>query len=175
MTEARLVEGEGGWREPQGEGWYVLNAREAKWQENELGLYCNFEGGTSFPELGFNISRLPPGAPMAMYHREPHQEGFFVLDGDAVLIIEGQERPLRRWDYVHVPRDVPHVIVAAGDGAVVIAAGSRTGEKGVFYPAEPAAAEYGAAAEADTDSPREAYARFGPLVDGPYRGDFLPD
>src|SRR6185312_10538425 len=175
MTEARLVEGEGGWREPQGEGWYVLNARDAKWRENELGLYCNFEGDVPFPELGFNISRLPPGAPMAMYHREPHQEGFFVLDGEAVLIVEGEERSLRRWDYVHVPRDIPHVIVAAGDGALVVAAGGRLGEKGVFYPADSVAARHGAAAEADTDSPREAYARFGPLVDQQYGGDFLPD
>jgi uncharacterized cupin superfamily protein len=175
MTEARLVEGEGGWREPQGEGWYVLNARDAKWQENELGFYCNFEGDTPFAEFGFNISHLPPGAPMAMYHHEPHQEGFLVLDGEALLIVEGEERPLRRWDYVHVPRDVPHVIVAVGTGAVVLAAGGRTGEKGVFYPAEPVAAKHGAAAAADTDQAREAYARFGQLVNSGYRGGFLPD
>ncbi len=175
MTEAKLVEGEGGWREPQGDGWYVLNARDAKWQENELGFYCNFEGDTRFPEFGFNVSYLPAGAPMAMYHREPHQEGFLVLEGEAVLIVEGEERPLRRWDYVHTPRDVPHVIVASGEGAVVLAVGGRTGEDGVFYPAEPAAAKHGAAAEADTDKPREAYARFSPLVDSTYSGDFLPD
>ena len=119
MTEARLVRNEGGWLEPEGEGWYVLNATDAKWLSNELGWYCNFEGAERFPEFGFNINVLPPGKPMAMYHREPHQEGFYVLDGEAILIVDGEERRLKQWDYVHCERDVPHVIVGAGDGALV--------------------------------------------------------
>ncbi len=91
MTEADLTQTEGGWREPQGEGWYVLNAQDAKWLSNEMGWYCNFEGAVRFPEFGLNLNRLPPGAPMAIYHHEPHQEGFLVLDGEALLIIDGEE------------------------------------------------------------------------------------
>src|SRR3954470_20011872 len=81
--------------------WYVLNARDARWSVNEMGWYCNFEEGKRFPEFGINLNVLPPGKPMAMYHHEPYQEGFLVLDGEAVLIIDGEERQLRKWDYVH--------------------------------------------------------------------------
>src|SRR3954454_23124773 len=110
--------------------WYVLNAKDAQWSVNELGWHCNFEEGERFPELGINLNVLPPGKPMAMYHHEPYQEGFLVLDGEAVLIIDGEERPLRKWDYVHCPRDVPHVVVGAGEGALVLAVGSRVGPDG---------------------------------------------
>ncbi len=60
MTEARLAQGKDGWLEPEGEGWYVLNAQDAKWLSNEMGWYCNFEGADRFPEFGFNLNRLPP-------------------------------------------------------------------------------------------------------------------
>jgi uncharacterized cupin superfamily protein len=91
MTEARLAKAEEGWLEPEGDGWYVLNAQDAKWLSNEMGWYCNFEGAERFLEFGLNLNRLPPGAPMALYHLEPVQEGFLVLDGEALLIIEGEE------------------------------------------------------------------------------------
>ena len=174
MKEAKLAQAEGGWLEPEGDGWYVLNAQDAKWLTNEMGGYCSFEGQERFPEFGLNLNRLPPGAPMAMYHHEPYQEGFLVLDGEAVLIIEGEERALKRWDYVHCPRDVPHVIVGAGDGGLVLAVGSRVGPQGVGYPVDEAALKHGAGVETATSEPREAYARFGKLEastgpDGPLR------
>ena len=176
MTEARLTKTDEDWLAPEGEGWYVLNARDAKWLSNEMGWYCNFEGESSFPEFGFNLNRLPPGAPMAMYHHEPHQEGFLVLEGDAVLIVEGEEHPLRQWDYVHLPADVPHVIVGAGDGALVLAAGGRVGGGGVTYPVDEAAARVGASVEVETSDPREAYAAYNRPEASPYpiREDFLP-
>jgi uncharacterized cupin superfamily protein len=162
MTEARLTRAEGGWLEPAGvEEWYVVNARDARWSSNEMGWYCSFEGTERFREFGLNLNRLGPGQPMAMYHHEPYQEGFLVLDGDALLIIEGKERPLRRWDYVHCPRDVPHVILGAGDnGALVLAVGSRVGPDGGSYPADEAAIRHGAGVEVATADPREAYTRF---------------
>jgi uncharacterized cupin superfamily protein len=175
MTEARLVRNEGGWLEPDGEGWYVLNATDARWLSNELGWYCNFEGAERFPEFGFNLNVLPPGKPMAMYHREPHQEGFYVLDGEAILIVDGEERPLRQWDYVHCERDVPHVIVGAGDGALVLAVGSRVGEGGATYPVDAAAMKNGAGVEVETSDPREAYARFDEIVPSAFPEGLLPD
>src|SRR4051794_31983649 len=105
--------------------WYVLNARDAEWSVNELGWYCNFEEAERFQEFGINLNVLPPGKPMAMYHHEPYQEGFLVLDGEAVLIIDGEERRLRKWDYVHCPRDVPHAVVGAGEGAAAPKGGFR--------------------------------------------------
>jgi uncharacterized cupin superfamily protein len=140
--------------------WFVVNARDAPWLETTMGKFCNFEvDGERFRQMGFNLNVLAPGEPMAMYHREDGQEAFLVLDGECTLIVEGEERPLRRWDFFHCPPNVAHVIVGAGDRpAIVLAAGSRMHGRSVFYPADPAAQRHGAAPAADTADPKEAYA-----------------
>ena len=175
MTEARLTKADGGWREPQGDGWYVLNAQDAKWLSNEMGWYCNFEGSESWPEFGLNVNWLPPGAPMAMYHHEPLQEGFFVLDGEALRIIEGEEHPLKRWDYVHCPPGVPHVLIGAGAGALVLAVGARAPGVHATYPVDEAALRHGAGVEVETDNARDTYAKFGKLETSTYPGRLLPE
>ena len=87
---------------PKGEGWFVLNARDAGWRHAEgRGAYSQFEGDVEFPQLGIHLVVLEPGEPMSMYHWEVDQEDFLVLAGEALLIIEGEERPLRQWDFVH--------------------------------------------------------------------------
>jgi uncharacterized cupin superfamily protein len=147
--------------------WFVLNAREARWAWNEMGGYCNFEDGdTRFEQLGINLNALPPGAPMAMYHEEPGQEDFLVLKGEALLIVEGEERPLKQWDFVHCPPHTKHVIVGAGsEPCLVLAVGARRGQ--ASYPVDEAAVRHGAGVESATSSPKDAYARYGPLEDGP--------
>jgi quercetin dioxygenase-like cupin family protein len=78
-----------------GEGWFVLNARESRWKdEGPLGSYCTFEGKRRFPHFGMNISVLAPGERIGMYHRENGQEAFLVLAGNCTLIVEGEERQL---------------------------------------------------------------------------------
>src|SRR5579875_2225125 len=94
-TDAGLV--------PQGAGWFVLNAREARWLDGEFGAYTRFEGEPGFPKLGFNIGVLAPGQPACYYHAEDEQEDFLVLSGECLLLIEGEERPLKAWDFVHCP------------------------------------------------------------------------
>ena len=45
-----------------GEGWFIVNARDSRWRdEGRLGSYCTFEGKRRFPHLGINISVLNPG------------------------------------------------------------------------------------------------------------------
>lgn len=157
-------------------GWHILNARDAQWFESrDLGCYANFEQGERFPELGVNIVMAKPGQPIAMYHREPHQEGFLVLSGEAIAIVEGEERPLRAWDYLHCAAGVNHVVVAAGTGpCVLLAVGSRVGPKGVVYPVNDAALAHGAGVTTETESPQEAYAAFPADVETPFREEFLP-
>lgn len=76
---------------PKGEGWFVINARDARWLHSEaLGSYCGFEGEPHFSQLGINVNVLPPGQPMAMYHGENGQEDFLVVSGEAVLIVEAR-------------------------------------------------------------------------------------
>jgi uncharacterized cupin superfamily protein len=147
--------------------WFVLNARDARWVWNEMGGYCNFEeGDTRFEQVGVNLNALHPGVPMAMYHEEPGQEDFLVLKGEALLIVEGQERPLKAWDFVHCPPHTKHVILGAGDGpSLVLAVGARKGQ--ASYPVDETAVRHGAGVESETSSPKDAYAKYGPLEEGP--------
>ena len=166
---------------PKGDGWFVLNARDAPWSERPgRGAVCPFEGDADFPQLGINLQRLGPGEPMSMYHWEADQEDFLVLDGEALLIVEGEERPLRRWDLVHCPAGAAHTIVGAGDRpCLVLAVGAR--ERSVDnpdwggYPVEAAALRRGAGVEEETTEPAKAYARFPARSRTACREGWLPD
>lgn len=144
-----------------GEGWFILNARESRWKdEGPLGSFCNFEGKQRFRQLGINISVLEPGEAMGMYHRENAQEGFLVLAGECVLIVEEQERRLRAWDFFHCPGGTQHIIVGAGEEAAIVVAMGARGRGiggGIVYPVSEAAARHGASVERETTSPAEAY------------------
>lgn len=159
VPEAKLENGV-----PQTAGWFVVNAREARWVHNEMGHYCGFEGSgdAGFEQLGINLNVLPPGSPMAMYHEEPGQEGFLVLRGECLLIVEGQERPLQTWDFVHCPPQTKHVIVGAGEHpALVLAVGARKGR--ATYPVDETAVRHGAGVDHEVASSREAYAGYSAL------------
>jgi uncharacterized cupin superfamily protein len=110
-----------------GKGWFVLNAREAPWRQADgRSAICDFEGKTDFEQLGINVSVLEPGQSLGMYHWEADQEDFLVLAGEALLIVEGEEQPLRQWDFVHCPAETKHIVVGAGSGpSVVLAVGAR--------------------------------------------------
>ena len=77
------------------------------------------------------------------------------------LIVDGEERPLRQWDFVHCPAGTEHVFVGAGDEpCVVLMVGERSEDERLFYPASELAAQYGASAEEATPDPKQAYAPF---------------
>jgi uncharacterized cupin superfamily protein len=109
-----------------------------------------------------------------MYHREQLQEDFLVLDGECLLIVEGEERAMRKWDLFHCPPGVAHAIVGAGDGlSVVLAVGSRVGDGAVVYPADSVAQKHGAGVAVETSSPKEACA--GLVIEQvPYEEGWLP-
>jgi uncharacterized cupin superfamily protein len=156
--------------------YFVANVRQLRWQENELGASCEFDKHRErFPELGINLTVLAPGQPMTMYHRERYQEGFLVLRGECLLIVEGQETQLQQWDYFHCPPDVAHAIVGAGTGpSLILAVGNRLGPDVTVYPRDETALNYGAGVEQETPHPTEAYARFTrPAPDVPFREEFL--
>ena len=158
VPEAKLENGV-----PQSDGWFVVNARDSRWLHNELGAYCGFEGKgeAAFDQFGINLNVLPPGMPMAMYHEEPGQEDFLVLRGECILVVEGQERPLEAWDFVHCPPWTEHIFVGAGDGpCVIFMTGGRGREKRLVYPRSEVALRHGAGVETETTSAAEAYAPF---------------
>ena len=159
---------------PNGEGWFVLNAQEAKWVDGHFGAYTRFEGEPRFPQLGFNIAVLAPGQPACYYHGENEQEDFLVLSGKCLLLIEGQERPLRQWDFVHCPAWTEHVFVGAGAGpCAILAVGSRLTDE-VVYPRSELALRHKAGVEKETREPREAYAEIPADDEVPYRPGWLP-
>jgi uncharacterized cupin superfamily protein len=172
VAEARLDRTESG-LVPSGEGWFVLNAREARWHEGDFGVFTRFEGEPRFEQLGINLSLLWPGQPSCMYHGENEQEDFLVLSGECLLLIEGEERPLRAWDFVHCPAWTEHVFVGAGAGpCTILAVGGRTGGD-VIYPNSQLAERHGAGVEQETADPDEAYARFRPDAGAQYRDGWL--
>ena len=158
--------------------WFVKNLRDARWMNHDkFGAAGVFEPEPgAFEQLGINIRVLEPGQPNCLYHRENLQEDFLVLSGECLLLVDGEERPLKAWDFVHMPPDVDHVFVGAGDGpSAILMVGARSPDEELFYPAEEVAQKHGAAAEQGTPSAEEAYAPFGKRTEGrPASWDSLP-
>ena len=162
--------------QPVGAGWFVLNARDAHWRDGHFGAYTRFEGPdeAKFADIGINIGVLQPGQPACYYHGEDEQEDFLVLAGECLLLIEGEERRLRQWDFVHCPNWTEHVFVGAGDGpCAVLAIGGRSGGD-VVYPASELAQRHYAGAAERTEKSSEAYAGLPRDSDGAYRDGWLP-
>ena len=78
-------------------GWFVVNARDAAWMNNDqLQSCCIFESDdfvlrgrpdlTEYvkPGAGFVLRVLRPGQPAGMYHAESVEEDFLVLMGECV-------------------------------------------------------------------------------------------
>ena len=175
VHEAGLAQTENG-RVPDGDGWFVVNAREARWWYSDtFGSSCVFEGDVDFPDFGINIQVLSPGQPNCMYHGENAQENFLVLAGECLLLIEGEERLLRQWDFVHCPAWTEHVFVGAGSGpCAIVMVGARPDPEELRYPVVDVALKHNAGVEEETSSGREAYARFPKPTEGPYREGTLP-
>lgn len=144
------------------DGWFVLNLQDA------LAVRNAEKGGAAYPleprehpfrDVGVNVKVLQPGEPSALYHAEEAQEGFLVLAGECVLVVEEVERTLQRWDYFHCPAATRHVLVGAGDGpCAVLMVGARPEVERLHYPVSEIAARHGASVAKETDQPDEAYA-----------------
>ena len=165
---------------PKGEGWFALNMRDAEWRHVDgRGAVCtvldDFEGERQFAQLGVNPFVLRPGEAMAMYHWEADQEDFLVVSGEAVLIIEGEERQLRAWDFVHCPPNTKHTIIGAGSGpCLVIAIGARERDS-LGFTVDEVAKRHGVSVEEDTRDPGVAYAPFPRREPTAYRDGWLPE
>jgi uncharacterized cupin superfamily protein len=165
MNAARLEDGV-----PVTAGWFVVNAREAPWLHNEMRAICRFggEGEAHFDQLGIGLYWVQSGRPMSLYHHEAGQEDFLLLSGEAILIVEGAERSLRTWDFVHCPPRTRHTIVATGEEpALILAVGARVEKGSARYPVEAAAIRHGAGVPDDSVTPLQTYARFEEPRPGP--------
>ena len=177
VPEAPIEETDEG-RVAAGDGWFVLNATEARWRERpERGFSLPFDGRASFGQVCVLLYVLGPGEPIGMYHWEADQEDFLVLSGEGVLIVEGEERPLRQWDFVHCPPGTDHMIVGAGAGPCTLLAvgaqGNQTPDGWGGYTVDETAARHGVSVERETSDVGEAYARFADPFPARY-GGWLP-
>jgi quercetin dioxygenase-like cupin family protein len=166
MDEATLKQTEAG-LVPVSDGWFIMNLAEIAWESSAHGgTWCSFEPPESrSPLLGIGVHVLGPGETPGFYHAESNQEGFLVLAGECLAIVEGQERRLRAWDYLHCPPGTAHITIGAGEmPCAILMVGTRSPDAKIHYLVEPAAARYGASVEAATDSPQEAYAGSPPIV-----------
>ena len=184
VPEAELKETDAG-LVPASTGWFVMNVRDARWfhkpgQGDSVPLtgYDEFEAETYFPMLGMAIRVVGPGEPTGTYHWETEQEDFLVLAGEGLLIVEGQERKLRQWDFVHCPPETKHVFVGAGEEpCVILAASSRQFQKDGpwgYYCVDETAAKYNASSPEETQDGSIAHGRFAPEEETRYLGGLLP-
>ena len=124
---------------------------------------CRFggEGEAHFDDLGVSLYHLQPGQAMSLYHHEAGQEDFLVLHGECILLIEGQERPLGQWDFVHCPPRTAHTIVTADQAALILAVGARKEKGSARYPVEQVAIAHGAGVPDEATRASDVYASFG--------------
>jgi uncharacterized cupin superfamily protein len=162
MDEARLADFGSGLT-PVTPGWFVVNVHDAEWWfEEGRGGRCAFENEygdppVEFAQLGVNVTVLGAGQ-KSLYHAEANEEAFLVLSGECVLLVEGDERRLRRWDFFHAPPWTEHAFVGAGEEPCAILMVGARSAPGVRYPVSELAARYGASVAEETTDWREAYA-----------------
>jgi uncharacterized cupin superfamily protein len=148
---------------PATEGWFVVNVRDTAWETGPFGAGCFFESeAVPFANLGINLRVLSPGCSRWLYHAEATQEDFLVLAGECLLLVEGEERPLHAWDFVHCPPGTEHAFVATGDGpCIIVMTGAPRSTPGqVVYPRSELALRHGVGVETETTSPDEAQSGF---------------
>jgi uncharacterized cupin superfamily protein len=165
MDEAVIQDGV-----PTTAGWFVINARDARWMHNDMRSVCKFggEGPAHFDDLGIGLYWIEPGRPMTLYHHEAGQEDFLILRGECVLVIETQERTVRAWDLVHCPPGTAHTLIAAGtESALILAVGARRERGSARYPVAAAAIRHGAGVPDAQTSARDHYVTFGTPRPGP--------
>jgi uncharacterized cupin superfamily protein len=169
MHEARMEQTEYG-RSAATAGWFAVNLRDAAWVTSDsFGAACIFEGDAApFAQVGYTVAVLEPGQPNGMYHREDDQEDFLVLSGECIAIIEGEERRLQAWDFLHCPPGTKHILVGAGDGpCVIFMAGAREHRGSAVYTRDEVALRHGAGVPKTTSESTEAYAPFAKWKPGP--------
>jgi uncharacterized cupin superfamily protein len=161
VREAEIEETAEG-RVARGDGWFILNLGQMAWQTVPgFGSWCSFDApnkNADEPGIGVHVHVLMPGEPNGYYHAEAAQEGFVVLSGECVAVVEGQERVMRQWDYLHSPPGTAHITVGAGTGpCAILMFGSPDSSRKVEWIADTVAAKHGASVSRTTGRASEAY------------------
>jgi hypothetical protein len=171
---ASLERAEHGLR-PVSDGWFVVNVRDTRWFEVEGGDRFTVLDSEEAAQLGFRHRHPAPRRAELHVPRRGDAGGLPRPLGRCLLIVEGEERPLKAWDFVHSPPWTEHVFVGAGDGpCVVVGVGARRKGKGLRYPVNETALKHAAGVEEETSDPSVAYASFPEAEEVPCPDDFPP-
>ena len=163
MHEAEIEQTDEG-KVPADGGWFILNLAEMAWETVPglgVGVWRSFnppdhDPGT--PGIGVSVHVLQPGEAPGYYHAEEAQEGFVVLSGECIALVEGQERRMRQWDYLHSPPGTAHITIGAGDApCAILMFGSPDPKRKVSWIADELAAEHGWSVARTTSNGAEAY------------------
>ncbi len=140
------------WQVPADDGWFIRNLGELAWA-----TVPGF-GVWRYLGVGLHVHVLQPGEAPGYYHAEEAEEEFVVLSGECVAVVEGQERRMRRWDYLHSPPGTAHITVGSGDEpCAILMFGSPDPSRKVEWIADETAARHGAGVARTTGRATEAY------------------
>jgi uncharacterized cupin superfamily protein len=170
VTEHARMETTATGQRPAEQGWYILNLAQMCWNGFPGGgAWTTFESGPEESDrLGIGVHILWPGDSPGYYHTEEDLEGFLVLSGECVAIVEGEEYRMRAWDYLHSPPGTAHITVGAGtEPCAILMYGTRTKGAAIRYLPDPVAARYGHSVQRESGSPQEVYADRPPIEDLP--------
>lgn len=170
MTDEARMESTATGQRPTDGGWYILNLAQICWRSFPGGgAYTRFESGPEPSDrLGIGLHILWPGDKPGYDHAEEDLEGFLVLSGECIAIVEGEEHRLGPWDYLHSPPDTAHITVGAGSApCAILMYGTRTEGAGIRYLPDAVAERHGAAVQRESDSAQAVYADRPPIEDLP--------
>ena len=92
---------------PASEGWFVVNERDAEWWfADSRGARCAFDTSTATAgrvRPARDQRHRPGGRRDQPLPAESNQEAFLALAGECRLVVEGEERLLRPWDFFNRP------------------------------------------------------------------------
>ena len=169
MAEAELKD-TGNGKIPADDGWFIMNLADMEWGKVEGGgTWSAWETKDRHSQtLGWGVHVLWPGDAPGMYHAESEQEGFLVLSGECITIVDGQERRMGPWDLFHCPPGTPHITVGAGDGpCALIMVGTRSPDASIDYIPDPVAARHGHSVPELTHDSKVAYKDRPPITPAP--------
>ena len=146
-----------------GEGWFVVNARESRWKdEGPLGSYSRSRASVASRTSESTSACSNPGSGSGCTTARTDRKRFSSSPVSARCSSKGEERRLAAWDFFYCAPQTEHIIVANTEQAAVLLAVGARGRGvggGLVYTVCKAAARHGASVVRETADASVAYAQ----------------
>lgn len=113
-------------------------AKQHVWEDGHGFVTKSLGGAAGSEKIYVNIDILPPKAYSAKYHSHSQQEEFFlVLEGSGTLLLNDQEQPVQKGDFIAKPagKGIAHTFYNSGDAPLVLLdVGTVEKEDTCYYP-----------------------------------------